>query len=71
MLRCADLTAICVLHVRAVLQQLVACSITHLTGEDIQSCLLGVCLLMTNVPYLPNLTVKTPCCRNTDIQSIG
>lgn len=34
----------------------------YLTGEDIQICLLGLCLLMTYVPWDPSLTVSTPCC---------
>ena len=37
-------------------------SSSHLTGEDIQICLLGTCLLMTYVPSVgPRLIVSTPC----------
>lgn len=38
------------------------CPSSHLTGDDNQICLLGVCLLITYVPCLPSLTVRTPCC---------
>jgi hypothetical protein len=35
---------------------------THLTGDDSQICLLGVCLLITKVPFWPSFTVSTPDC---------
>ena len=35
---------------------------SYLTGDESQICRLGVCLLITKVPFVPSFTVSTPCC---------
>jgi hypothetical protein len=45
--------------------------LAHLTGDESQIWRLGVCLLITNVPFSPSLMVSTPICRMARAVRVG